>query len=132
MSKLTAKRVEEILIDCLFREGEDQSAAIKVEGIINNFGFNPERIEKYRDEITEMLMELPDEFRQSGGGGMSFLNACVTREGNQWGEHHSMENLVCLGIAIKRAQWLLSREMWAAFPGGMPYFVFKDETPVPA
>lgn len=123
---LNPQRVEEIFLDCLFRDGEDTSSHVKAEGIMANVGFHPERLEKHREEIEAMLTELPDEFRESGGGGWSFLNACMDRHGNQWtGVHQTMDQLFTLGIAIEKVSFQLPREMWNVLPGGMPYLVVK-------
>jgi hypothetical protein len=122
MSKLNSKRVDQILTECLFREGEDTSNALVGKGVITDFGFHPERIEQHRSEVAEMLAELPDQFHEDKGGGWSFLNACMDREGNQWGEHISIEGLLALGSALGMAKTLMPKEMWGIFPGGMPYF----------
>ena len=108
-------------MDCLFRDGEDTTAAVKVEGILQNFGFHPERLKENEDSIYKLLKELPEGFQVDGGGGWSFLQACVDKEGRLWGQHRNMEQLFVLGIAIGKAQFQLSREMWSALPGGMPY-----------
>lgn len=121
--KLTSENVEEVLLDCLFHEDEDKSNRIEVEGILNSFGFHPQRLEQHKQDIASMLKQLPTEFHEKGGGGWSFLNAYMTNTGEQWGEHADIEKLLCLGIATKQAKILLSREMWTAFPGGMPYFI---------
>jgi len=120
---LSAKRVEEVLTNCLYGDGESTGSAKIVEGVITNYGFNPDKLEESKIEIGEMLSELPDEFKKDGGGGMSFLNACMTKDGTQWGEHRNIEQLLVLGIATDQAKILMPREMWSAFPGGMPYFV---------
>jgi hypothetical protein len=124
---LTSDHVEAVFVDCLFKDGEDTANHIVCEGIVQLVGLNPERVEKHRQEIHDMLAELPDPFRQSVGGGWSFLDACEDRHGNQWtGLHRTMEQLVQLGIAIGEVEYLMSREMWSVFPGGMPYFVVKQ------
>lgn len=132
---LTADRVEEILADCLFRDEEVEdlgreeivARAVVAEGILNPFAFHPERLASHRDEVYEMLGELPDNYRASKGGGWSFLNACDDKHGNQWtGLHQTMDHLFVLGIGLGLAKWLLPRELWAALPGGMPYVVFLD------
>lgn len=125
-SKIDPQRVEKIFIDCLFRDGEDTSKHIKAEGISCNVGFHPERITRHKQEISALLDELPDEFKKSGGGGMSFLKACDDREGNQWtGLHKRMEQLIQLGIGIGKVECLMPRTMWATLPGGMPYYLVK-------
>ncbi len=129
---IKASLVEKIFTECLYKDneiGEDGKPIILpivVDGIINKFGLHPERIEIYKNEIIEILEQLPDPFRKSSGGGWSFLNACEDKEGNQWGEHRHMEQLFCLGIAIDKVEYQLPREMWSALPGGVPYIVYND------
>lgn len=113
-------------MDCLFKNDEDKSQYIEAEGIVTNVGFHPTRLESYRQEIADMLAELPDEFKASAGGGHSFLNACMDRHGNQWtGLHRNMEHLVQLGIATGQVEYCMPRTFWSILPGGMPYFVIK-------
>ena len=130
---ISARKIEEIVKDCLFSEAEFPPGAsvpadaVIVEGIIHPWGFNPQRLESHRDEVKTLLADLPDEFQQNGGGGMSFLNACMDREGNHWGEHRNMDQLFSLGIGLGLAKSVLPREMWSALPGGMPYYVVLAE-----
>lgn len=127
MEKLSASAVEDILKDCLFKEGEDHSNAVLSEGITATFGFHPERLEKHKQAIRELLYELPPEFRKGvGGGGWSFLNACVDKNGNQWGEHQNIEQLLVLGIATKQAGYCTPRDFCRILPGGMPYIFVVD------
>ena len=75
-------------------------------------------------------MQLPSQFRlftEGGAGGWSFLNAHEDKDGVQWGEHKVIEVLVCLGIAVGHARFLLPRKMWSMAPGGMPYFCVSRE-----
>ena len=121
MKTLTAANVTEVFMDCLFRDGEDTSKAVVAEGIINKFGFHPDRLDLHKSEIRAMLEGLPDDFQPDKGGGTSFLNACMTKDGEHWGEHQNMEQLLALGIATKQATILMPRELWGALPGSMPY-----------
>lgn len=121
MKKLTAQNVNEVFMDCLFRNGEDTSKAVTVEGIVSKFVFHPSRLESHKTDIKEMLSALPEQFQTDKGGGWSFLNACMTNDGEQWGEHQNMEQLFALGIATGQAKWLLPRDIWHSLPGGMPY-----------
>lgn len=109
-------------MDCLFRDGEDTSNPAIAEGVMRKFGFHRERLANHKEEIAQMLDCLPDQFRLDKGGGWSFLNACTTKDGDQWGEHRDVEQLLVLGIATEQAKILLPREMWNVLPGGMPYF----------
>lgn len=125
-NKLSAQRVREIFLDCLFKDGEDTTDHVKAEGITTNIGFHPGRIQGYAEELAEMLGELPEQFMASVGGGWSFLNACLDKHGNHWAEHQTMEQLFQLGIATDKVKCQLPRDMWASLPGGMPYYVVKD------
>lgn len=118
--KLTADNVHDTFMKCLFKDEEPKDNPVITEGIMMKIGFHPDRLKENENNIIEMLSGLPNEFQQSGGGGMSFLNACNDKDGNQWADlHKTMEELVCLGIAIKKVHIL--------FPGGMPYFTVLDK-----
>lgn len=118
---LTAKRVESAFRQCLAADGAE---GITTEGIMHTVTFGAAAIEGHRDEIRAMLACLPDQFRRSGGGGWSFLNACTDRDGRQWtGLHMTMEELFLLGMAAGLVTDLMGRDMWPALPGGMPYYV---------
>jgi len=120
--KLSSINVNEVFMDCLFAAGEETITHVVGKGILNDFAFHPERLEKHRDEIKAMLLQLPETFYASKGGGWSFLNACMTQEGEQWGEHESMQQLLALGTATEDAKIMLPHDMWDMLPGGMPYF----------
>lgn len=123
---LDPERVDAIFRECLLRRGEDSSNQIEVEGIVLHALFHPERLQGYKTEIEAMLDELPDEFKQSHGGGWSFLNACNDRHNNQWTSTHlHMEELFLLGIGIKRVQYMLPRDEWQFLMGGMPFLVIN-------
>ena len=127
MPTIDPQRVTDIFRDCLFNEGEDTTEHVKAPGILHNVGFHPGRLEWNKTEIEAMLDELPDTFKKSGGGGMSFLNACVDRHGEQWtGLHLTVEQLFMLGVAVGKAELLLPRERWSMLPGGMPYYLVHD------
>jgi hypothetical protein len=115
-------KVYALVEQCL--NGEKSGAQI-VQGIVRTFGFSPTKITEHKDEIRALLAEMPDEFQAGKGGGMSFLNLCVDRDGNQWGEHPTMEALVVLGIAAGMASYPLPRDLWSVLPGGMPYVAFN-------
>lgn len=130
--KLTASNLDNVFRDCLFKDGEDTSNPAVGQGIMHDFGFNRERLDSHAETIQSMLNELPDDFQEGKGGGMSFLNACMTRDGHQWGEHSNMEQLFAIGIASGKVKLLLPREMWGALPGGMPYYSVKATEAQPA
>lgn len=126
---ISSEAVTAAFMDCLFTDGEDTTNHVVAEGIVQTVGFHPDRLASHRDEVMAMLMELPVEFRQTGGGGWSFLNACMDKDGAQWtGLHQVMEQLFCMGIALGLCEYQIPREMWDVLPGGMPYIVIKDKT----
>jgi len=139
MMELTSNNVNSIITDCLFDKDENEGmtdeemiksdACNHVQGIMASFSFNRERLESHREEIRSMLMQLPTEFTESGGGGWSFLNACNRKDGTQWtGMQYMMEGLFIMGIGLGLCKFLMPREMWNIFPGGMPYIVVLDKT----
>ena len=124
---LTAEHVHNVFMDCLFKDGEDTSEHIVAEGIVQSVGLHPGRVEGHRQEIHDMLSELPDIFKSSGGGGYSFLNACLDKNDNLWtGLHQTAEQLVQLGIAIGEVEYITPRVMWDVLPGKVPYFIVKQ------
>jgi hypothetical protein len=120
------QRIREIMQDTLWSDERGDTGEILVaKGILHHYGFNLERLETHRDEVRKMLDELPREFQKTaagGGGGWSFLNAAMDRDGHQWGEHRDIEMLFCLGSGLGMVICQLPREMWEILPGGMPYY----------
>ena len=125
---LTAKRVNEIFVDCLFHDGEFTNPHVTGEGVMLKAGFHPERLASHKAEIRAMLFELPEKFRTSKGGGLSFLAGCETKDGAQWGEHRDLDQLLALGVATEQAMFLVPRDLWPICPGGMPFFAVLDDT----
>lgn len=125
--QLTATNVIEKFMKCLFKDGEATENFIKAEGVMSTIGFNPDRLKENQPDIDSMILELPDEFMKSKGGGMSFLNACNDKNGQQWADmHQTIDQLLCLGLATGKITMLMPREMWSVLPGGMPYFIVND------
>lgn len=120
---ISTEELEGLMAHCLFTEeevaqGEDDSA-VKAEGIIGNFGFHPGRLDEVKEKVKGMLQQLSDTFKE----GWSFLNMCMTKDGQQWGEHRNMEQLVVLGMACGYVKYCFPRSMWDVLPGGMPYII---------
>ncbi len=124
---LTAENVHKTFMNCLFKDGESTESHTIGEGIMTKAGFHPDRLKESEPTIMSMLLDLSSDFKKSGGGGMSFLNMCQDKDGNQWADlHQTMDELVMLGLATGKMSYLMPREMWAMFPGGMPYLVVND------
>ena len=126
--KLTAENVHNIFMNCLFTDDEPTDDYKHGEGVKLNVGFHPQRLAESTDNIIQMLEMLPDEFRKSGkGGGWSFLNMCFDKNKNQWADlHQTVDELLSLGIAIGKLEFLTPRDMWKVMPGGMPYIIYND------
>lgn len=124
---LTSENVKSVLMYVLFKKDEDATNAVIAEGCMGRMGFHPGRLEEKSSDISAMLDELPSDFHQSGGGGHTFLNACMNKDGDQWtGMHQAVDELLMLGLAIGRVRYVMPRELWSMFPGGMPYFVIMS------
>lgn len=129
MIKLTGEAVTDVMRYVLFkpeevaaRETQLPENIVLVEGLVRQFGYHRERLMEKKSVIDELLGQLPDNFDRDKGGGWSFLNACFDKDGNIWtGMELTMEELVCLGIGVGSASWIM-KKMAAALPGGMPYF----------
>lgn len=118
MSELTSNA----FMDCLFKEGEDTTNHVKVEGLTSMFGLHPQRLEEKRELVTALLAELPAEFKE----GWSFLNLCTTKDGEQWTDMHLVcEQLVVMAIGLGLMEYCMPREMWVILPGGVPYLMIK-------
>lgn len=133
--QLTSKNVSDVMLECLFADEEMDTTtgfpkggvkAVHAQGIVLRVGFHKERLEARREDVRSMLDQLPDEFRETVGGGWSFLNMCNTRDGVQWGEHRNMDELLTLGLALGLMEIQVPRSSWRLFPGGVPYVAYVD------
>lgn len=129
------ERLKEVGIEDLIPEGEHCVAAdglLFARGAVAGMAFIPEKIEERLEDIKGLLSNLPKEFQSEEGDGWSFLNACYTKDGDHWGEHRDIDELLLLGLAAGQVQILLPREGWKVFPAGMPYFrVLAERREIP-
>lgn len=125
---INAKKVEEIFINCLFKDEEiKDSEHIKSMGIHAYVGFNPERLNLHKQTIIEFLEELPDKYRESCDGGWTFLESYIDKHGNSWTDNQKrMDQLFMLGQAIGKIKYS-DRKVWKALPGNMPYITYLDK-----
>ena len=125
--KLTAENVNAVAGRVLYRDEEisdpttPPDGSVIVDGIVAKYAFHPERLQSERGNIASLLDGLEDSFKSTGGGGMSFLNACMTKDGDHWAEHQTMGMLFALGIGAGLCSYTLPRDMWSVLPGGVPY-----------
>ena len=139
MAHLTSEAVDRIARDCTWPDAEVEglsdeeikAKSVVAEGILHTYAFRPEKIAEHDPELRLMVGDLPSEFiaaSTGGGGGWSFLNLCMTADGEQWtGFHLMQERFLCLCIAAGIARILVPRELWEAMPGNVPYVVFSAE-----
>lgn len=113
------EKVERIFSECLTGDN-----IITIEGFRHNFDLNRDVLNSYWNDITEMLDNLPDQFKATGGKGGSLMNGCEDKNGNLWtNEQERVEQLFLLGMGIAVVQYLLPREWWAGLPGGLPFYI---------
>lgn len=130
MKNNLAQNIHDAFISCLFVEGEDTTNAIIVDTIPGKVGFHPERLELSRQVVIDVIREMPMNFRpkkKGGSDGWSFLNLCMTKDGDHWAEQPTINEFIALAFALKLGKFLLPREFWMMLPGGMPYLVLDDE-----
>ena len=115
-----ATLVDAAFTTSLFKDDEDKSNFIPVTGITCNIGFHPERLESQRELVTALVAELPAEFKE----GYTFLNLCMTKNGEQWtGMHRTCEKLMLMAIGLKLMSYCFPKELWPALPGSVPYII---------
>lgn len=125
-----SEKVHNLFLDCLFKDDEIQGGqppkdAVLIDGLTRKFGLHPGRLTSHTAELKEIIAQMPKEFFKGTGDGMSFLNLCMTKDGEQWAEHPTMEELVVMALGLKLASYVMPRSMWAILPGGVPYIVFE-------
>jgi hypothetical protein len=128
---LTAKRIDTILYDCVFRNDEiingkpvDETKLVTVPAIHRRFGLHKTRLESYREEIKSYVQQLPMQFHKGTGDGWSFMNLTMDKYYNGWGEQIHAETLYALAAGLGMAKFTMPREMWDVLPGSVPYIVF--------
>lgn len=126
--QLTAKNVEKVFLDCFLKEGyTDETKVIPVNSVTGNFGFDPDKIEKYSEDIHDMINQLHPNFDEKNQG-YTFMNLPFKGENNeQWGEQRNGDQLMALGLASGWMKLTLEDKLiWAALPGGVPYVYRLD------
>lgn len=127
--RLDSQQVEDTFIDCVPEEEGGGVDPEEFDMIVAPVIIDKAKAREHGELIVAMLMELPENFRESVGGGWTFLNACDDRHGTQWtGLHLRMGQLFVLGEAIGMVKCMFPRDMWDVLPGGMPFYVVLDKS----
>jgi hypothetical protein len=122
-----AAQVDAIVRECLYPEEITgiPADAVVVKGIMRDFAFDPKAVAVQKPKIAALIDQIvADPFYADKGGGMSFLNLCMTKDDDHWAEHPTMEVFYVLSAAIGRAKFCMPQDMWPMLPGGMPYIQF--------
>lgn len=113
---LTESNVSEVYRNCCYRPeelelGKVPKDAIKVEGIEGFFFFHPERLKKNEKKISDMLLQLPEEFRE---GESYFWFSYKSKDWDAaWTNKSEMaEELLALGLAIGMARFAIPKQWW--------------------
>ncbi len=130
-----AEIVNSIFRDCLYRDdeivnGEPVVPPIDAQLLTMRVGFHPQRLEQHRGRVIALAREVfQDPFLTShvDGGGYSFLQIVVDREGNHWCEHRTAQELMGLCLGLGLATYPIPRDMWPALPGEVPYLTVHSD-----
>lgn len=129
-----AQIVDQCAVRALYQELKDvprdqwPADAVVVEAVANTYVFRSDRLRAVRPELLAVLREVAvDPFLKGGGGGWSFVNLAVDREGTLWANHRTLEALCALAIGAGLGEWCLPVSFWGLLPGGVPYICFDLE-----
>lgn len=140
--KLSSKVIDGFMYHLLLKEEEYAldlegvptifADMVKIEGFSGVFGFHHGRLQEIRNDIIELLSQLPKGFREEEEGyGSSVMNACMDKDGRQWGEQRDVDLLFCMSMALGLVSYSEERILWKVLPGGMPFAVIHTkEQPV--
>lgn len=123
-------RIRAIFDDCLLPNNyTNETKCISIQGVTAIFGLDPEKIEKHRTEIYDLMKVLPHTFWENpiGNDGYSFLRLPFTKDNVQWGEQKNAQELMVLGLAAGYMQYLFSKEYWTELPGSVPYIIIHEK-----
>lgn len=118
-----ATNLHNAFVDCLFKDNEDTTHNIKVEGITCTFHLHPERLESKRELVQNFLNNLPSEFAE----GYTFMALPFTKTGAQWGEQPNAQELMVMAIGLNLMTYCFPKERWNVLPGGVPYVQLVNE-----
>lgn len=120
--EINTDRIGQIVEACLcspaHRETSLRGKVVQVYGINLNPRFDPDALEEHQPEINRMLDQLPPQFHPGRGGGDSPMHMF------DFGTPVDVlviEHLLCLGLAVGRLRYVISRMEARQTPDTMPY-----------
>lgn len=123
---INQEEITAIFLDCLFKDDEIVNNKPIIDPIyatgivVDKFGFNPDRIKLYEENIKKAIDQLHETFNE----GWSFFNLGLLKDGMIWTtSHQCMEQLLVLGIASGFLKYTLPKKSWRFLPGGVPYVI---------
>lgn len=121
-----SQTVINIFDESISKKEDNKSDLVEVIDVLcKKHSLSKSRLNCHKETIRKILLNMPKEFHINTGGGMSFLNLCVDKNGNLWGQHREMAILVILGIGLKLGEYCFPMEFWSSLPGEMPYIQFN-------
>lgn len=140
--KLTQANVHTLIMHALYNiseapaDGSSPPDAVRVDGIVFDYGFNPERLADTREDLLAMFAEIdPRYFNENG---FSFLFLGFDKDEKEWtstsmteGTAHGfkyVESFLCLALAQGLAKYTFPRALWRLLPGGAPFVELSRTT----
>lgn len=122
---LDPEEIHKIRILCQW-QNDPTKTSIHIERIDPNkedFIYDTEKLIDYKDMIESWFQEMASTFFKDSGGGWSFYNLSYDKYERLWTEDYDIiEEMISLGIAIGKCEYLLPRESWI---NNTPYIVIN-------
>jgi len=121
LTKLKAEPVGKVFKDCVMPRNSGNYMVVSVPGITGTrvVSFDLAKLEEHRAETTNLVNQLPAEFKTAAGA--SFNGTNRNHRGDIWCRDESdREKLVQLGIALGIVELVEPRERWAYLPRQRP------------
>lgn len=125
-SDLTSENVEAIFLDSLATSIDPPSSIIVADGVTRSVRFQGERLYAHVSDIELMLSHVSSFFYDDRGGGHTYLELGLLRDGSRWGTRRDADRLFTLGLALNLIAYARpDRAEWSLFPEGIPYVRIK-------
>ncbi|MDB4984384.1 MAG: hypothetical protein JWM20_563 [Patescibacteria group bacterium] len=124
-TQLCSKNVKEVFFRC--RVSKTQASSFRGIGLQNDIYFSNDLLD-HKQEIKDMLLELPYDFKKSSGSkGASFLESNFKNTGRWWTMmFETAEMLFAMGHALGLVEFPVPREMWFTLEQELPILIVND------